>query len=63
MYIQVIWAELQIKLCFLGQTIVEKFTNLSKISFSKECFTADFLRCFGKNVHFCLLGVRVGTRH
>ena len=28
-----------------------------------ECFTADFLRVFNKNVKIWLLGVRLGTRH
>ena len=37
--------ELQTKICFvknLGQNIVVKFTKLSKISFSTECFRAYF---------------------
>ena len=29
--------------CNLGQKVGEKFTKLSKIGFSMECFTADFL--------------------
>ena len=28
----------------LGENIADKLTNLSKIRFSMECFTADFLR-------------------
>ena len=27
----------------LGQKVVDKFTRLSKMDFSMECFTADFL--------------------
>ena len=30
----------------LGQKVVDKFTKLSKIGVSVECFTADFLRYF-----------------
>ena len=30
----------------LGQKVGGKFTNLSKIGFSMECFTADFLIIF-----------------
>ena len=29
--------------CNLGQKVGEKFTKLSKVGFSMECFTADFL--------------------
>ena len=30
----------------VGQNVGDKFTKLSKISFSMKCFTADFLRFF-----------------
>ena len=30
----------------LGQNVGDKFTKLSEIGFSMECFTADFLRFF-----------------
>ena len=29
--------------CNLGQKVGDKFTKLSKIGFSMDCFTADFL--------------------
>ena len=32
----------------LGQKVGDKFTKLSKIGFSMECFTADFYRFFTK---------------
>ena len=32
----------------LGQKVGDKFTKLSKIGFSMECFTADFLQFFTK---------------
>ena len=35
----------------LGQKVGDKFTKLSKISFSTECFTADFLQFFTKKRH------------
>ena len=34
----------------LDQKVVNKFTNLSKIDFSMECFTADFLWDITKDV-------------
>ena len=40
----------------LGQKVGDKFTKLSKIGFSVECFTADFLQFFNKkrqNLTFC----------
>ena len=46
-----------------GQRVVNKFTKLSKLDFCMECFTADFLRVFNKNVKIWPLGVRLGTRH
>ena len=33
--------------CNLGERIVDKFTKLSKIGFSKDCFIADFFRLSG----------------
>ena len=38
----------------LGQRVRDKFTKLSKISFSMECFTADFLQLLPKNVKIWL---------
>ena len=38
-------------------------TKLSKIGFSMEWFTADFLQFFTKNVKIWLLVGRLGTRH
>ena len=32
----------------LGQKVGDKFIKLSKIGFSMECFTADFLQFFNK---------------
>ena len=32
----------------LGQKVGDKFTKLSKIGFSMECFTDDFLQFFNK---------------
>ena len=32
----------------LGEKVGDKFTKLSKLSFSMECFTADFLQFFTK---------------
>ena len=32
----------------LGQRVGDKFTKLSKIGFSMECFTANFLQFFTK---------------
>ena len=37
--------------------------EIKQIGFCMECFTADFLRVFNKNVKIWLLGVRLGTRH
>ena len=33
-----------------GKKVVDKFTKLSKIDFSVECFEADFLRLTSENV-------------
>ena len=40
-----------------------KFTKLSKIRFSVECFTAGFLQFSGSNVKTCPFGGRLGTRN
>ena len=47
----------------LGQGVRDKFTKLSKIDFSMDCFTADFLRLFTESVKIWLFGGRLGTRH
>ena len=44
-----------------GQRIADKFTKLSKIGLSMECFTADFSLFTCTNVKICFLGGRVGT--
>ena len=50
-------------MCNLGQKIGDKLTKLSKIGFSMECFTADFLRFFTeKRQNLALVG-QLGTRH
>ena len=38
----------RIPTCNLGQGVGDKLTKLSKIGFSMECFTADFLQFFNK---------------
>ena len=43
----------------LGQKIANKFTKLSKIDLSVECFTADFSRFPSANVKLYLLSVRL----
>ena len=35
-----------------GQNIVDKFMKLSKVSFSMECFTADFLQVLAQLSQF-----------
>ena len=35
----------------LGQRVADKLTKLSKVGFSMECFTADFLRFFTEKCH------------
>ena len=40
----------------LGQKIVDKFMKLSKISFSMECYTADFCNFPEQMLKICLLG-------
>ena len=47
----------------LGQKVGDKLTKLSKIGFSMEWFTADFLQFFTKNVKIWLLVGRLSTRH
>ena len=45
----------------LGQKVEDKFTKLSKIDFSIECFTADFfLRFFTKKRQNLAFGWTVG---
>ena len=45
------------------QNVGDKFTNLSKMGFSMERFTDDFLQFLPKSVKNWLLGRRLGTRH
>ena len=48
----------------LSAKIVEKFTKVSKIGFSVECFTAGFFAYFyQKTSKFVSLGGRLVTRH
>ena len=42
---------------------MNKLKKLSKIDFSMQNFTADFLRDFTKNVKICLLNGRLSTCH
>ena len=49
--------------CNLRQKVVDKLTKLSNIDFSVECFTADILRDFTKNVKIWLLGGWLSTCH
>ena len=46
----------------LGQNIVDKFTGISKIVLSIECFTADFSQFSSITVKICLLGDLLGSR-
>ena len=46
-----------------GQNIVDKLMKLSKIGFSMECFTADFLQFFSATVKICLWDSRLGNCH
>ena len=53
-----VWTKLE-KICFrdsLGQNIVDKLMKLSKVDFSIECFTVDFLQFFRKTVKIYFLG-------
>ena len=47
----------------LGHWVVDNLAKLSKIYFSVECFTADFLRDFTKGDKIWLSGGRLGTCH
>ena len=47
----------------VGQNIVDKYIKLSKVGFSMECFTADFLQFLSTTVKICLLGGRLDTCH
>ena len=40
-----------------------KFTNLGKIGFSMECFTAYFSQFSSTTVKICLSGRKMGNRH
>ena len=44
----------------LGQKVRDKLTKLSKIGFSMECFTADFLRFFTKKCQNLAFGWTAG---
>ena len=44
----------------LGQKVGDKFTKLSKIGFSMECFTADFLPFFTRKRENLALGWTAG---
>ena len=48
---------------FLNTHVNKQIHEIKQIGFCMECFTADFLRVFNKNVKIWLLGVRLGTRH
>ena len=51
------------KSLYLGQNIVDKLMKLSKLSFSMEFFTVDFLQFSSVIVTICLMGDHPGTRH
>ena len=44
----------------LGEGVRDRFTDLSKIGFSMECFAADFLRFFTKKRQTLALGCAAG---
>ena len=44
----------------MGQGVGDKYTNLSKIGFSMECFTADYLRFYNKKRQKLALGWAAG---
>ena len=44
----------------LGHKVGDKFTKLSKLGFSMECFTADFLQFFAKKRQNVAFGWTVG---
>ena len=45
----------------VGQKVGDKFTKLSKIDFSMECFTVDFLQFFAKKRQNLALGWTAGS--
>ena len=48
-----VWAELEMKICFLKtlwKKIIEKLATLSKIGFSIECSVAEFYSDFPSHV-------------
>ena len=45
----------------LGQNIVNKYTKLTKLGFTTECFSHDFLQFPGTIVKIWLLGYRLVT--
>ena len=47
----------------LGQGNADKYTKLSRIYFSMECFKADFSQFLSTSVKICLLGGCLGTLH
>lgn len=53
--IQGIWAEFEMKTCFLRKSWkkIEKIAKLIKMSFSMECLMADIWRFFSRNVKIC----------
>ena len=63
---QKILAELQMKLCFLGQSWTKycnHFMKWRKIGVSMESFTTNFLLFSIKTLKFCILDGRLATRH
>ena len=58
-----VWAKLEMNSSSdnLGQSTVGKVIKLSKIGFSMEYFTADFVRICNANVKNCILSGRLGT--
>ena len=45
----------------LGQKGGDKFTKSSKVGFSVECFTADFLQCFTRKRQNLVFGRTTGN--
>ena len=45
----------------LDEKIVDKFMKFSKMRFSMECFTTDFLRFTRTSVKICLMGGWLST--
>ena len=60
-----IWAELEMDICVstdnLGQNDADISTKLSRIGFSMECFTTDFLKIWRTNVRISFLGDRLSS--